>query len=356
MIASLKILIVEDSASDYELIRYELSRGGIVYEDVRVETEEQFLTQLSTFDPDIILSDYTLPDFDGMKALRLVQQNNCHKPFIVVTGSINEETAVACMKAGAADYLIKDRLDRLPLSVHNAIERSSIERDKRNTEEQLRQHTEQLRKLHAYLQTAIEKERMAIAREIHDQIGQALTGLKMDISWLERHPSDSSISIKLQSMSELVDETITLTRKISSDLRPAVLDNIGLSAAIEWQTEEFRKRAGIPCDLILPNKSFPIDSNQSTAVFRIYQEILTNIIRHAGATKIKTCLQANQSFLKLTVTDNGRGIARDELHSASALGLAGMRERAVIVGGKLDITGSSAGTIITLTIPMEVSE
>lgn len=351
----LKILIVEDSATDYELIRYELAKGGIAYDAIRVETEEQFLTHLVAFKPDIILSDYTLPDFDGMKALRLVQQHYIHTPFIVVTGSINEETAVACMKAGAADYLIKDRLDRLPLSVHNAIERSYIERDKRETEEQLRQHSEQLRKLHAYLQSAIENERTAIAREIHDQLGQALTGLKMDISWIERRRPDPVIAEKLQSMSALVDETITLTRKISSDLRPAVLDNLGLAAAIEWQTDEFQNRSGIPCTIELPKNDIPVDQNRSTAVFRIFQEILTNVIRHAGATHVSVDLQIDRSQLTLTVTDNGQGISEEALHSTSALGLAGMRERAVMAGGKLDIRGTAKGTTVILALPMEVS-
>ncbi|NUM81548.1 response regulator [bacterium] len=351
----LKILIVEDSATDYELIRYELAKGAIRYDSVRVETEEQFLHHLHAWNPDIVLSDYTLPDFDGMTALLLVQKHRSHTPFIVVTGSINEETAVNCMKAGAADYLIKDRLDRLPLAVRSAIERYRVEKDKREAEEQLLRHSEQLRKLHAYLQTAIEKERTAIAREIHDQLGQALTGLKMDLSWIERHSPDHTLTEKLQSMSGLIDDTITLVRRISSDLRPAVLDNLGLAAAIEWQTDEFRKRSGMACEVELPKDDIPLDLNKSTAVFRIFQETLTNIVRHSGATRVRISLKADGSRLTLTVADNGRGISQEALQSPSALGLAGMRERAVIAGGKLDIAGSGAGATVTLTLPMEVS-
>ncbi|MDH4258086.1 MAG: PAS domain S-box protein, partial [Candidatus Aminicenantes bacterium] len=160
--------------------------------------------------------------------------------------------------------------------------------ERRRAEEALRESKEQLRNLAAHLQSIREDERAVMAREIHDELGQALTAIKMDLSWLEKKiPEEQSLVLKkTRSMTELVDSTIQTVQRISSELRPGLLDDVGLLAAIEWQTEEFQKRTGIACELSVLSEDIILSQERSTAVFRIFQETLTNITRHAKATKV----------------------------------------------------------------------
>ncbi len=218
------------------------------------------------------------------------------------------------------------------------------------------EQSKQLRALSARLQNVREEERTAIAREIHDELGQALTGLKMDLSWMTRLPrSQEALARKVESMSPLIDSIIQSVRKISSALRPGVLDDLGLSAAIEWQSREFQERTGIECELSIPQEEPRLSKILSTAVFRIFQEILTNIARHSGATQVKVTLKKEDSLLLLVVSDNGRGISQKNIRNPKSLGLLGMKERAGILGGIIEIEGRrGVGTTIHLKLPLEL--
>jgi signal transduction histidine kinase len=198
-----------------------------------------------------------------------------------------------------------------------------------------------------------------MAREIHDELGQELTGLKMDLSWLVKRLSKNQKSLisKTESMLKLVDSTIQTVRKISSKLRPGVLDDLGIVAAIEWQTQDFRDRTGIKCELNSSVEDVELDRDRSTAVFRIFQETLTNVIRHAKATRIIVNVDEDAGNLILRVKDNGRGITESEISNLKSLGLLGMRERALLFGGEVKISGiPGEGTTVTVTIPMRQSE
>ena len=165
--------------------------------------------------------------------------------------------------------------------------------ERKKAEEQLKGSTEQLRALSAHLQSVREEERTLISREIHDELGQELTGLKMDLSWLVKRLSKNQKSLisKTESMLKLVDSTIQTVRRISSELRPGVLDDLGLIAAIEWQAQDFENRTGITCDFSSSVEEIGLDRDRSTAVFRIFQETLTNVSRHAKATRVKISLE-----------------------------------------------------------------
>jgi len=221
---------------------------------------------------------------------------------------------------------------------------------------ELRMINEQLSMFSSYLQEAREKERTAIAREIHDELGQALTALKMDLSWLKKRlpKNQKSLFEKEASMSELVESTIQTVKKISSELRPGILDHLGLTAAIEWQAEEFQKRTGIPCSVsIVPEEIVP-DKDRSTTIFRIFQETLTNITRHAKATKVSVKLEKEDSRLVLEVRDNGKGITEKQLSDSKSLGLMGIRERAASWGGHVNMKGvRNKGTTVSVHIPLE---
>ncbi len=224
-----------------------------------------------------------------------------------------------------------------------------------------KQAEEQLRALTARLQNIREEERTRIAREVHDELGQALTGLKMDLSWIiNRLPQagDKKVSRLIEDRSkgmfDLIAKTIKTVRKISSDLRPGVLDDLGLVAAIEWQANDFQNRTGIRCKFDAAVEHIELDREVSTAVFRIFQETLTNVARHADATRVEIKLNRSNGNLVLEVTDNGKGITKQDIAGKKSLGLLGMRERAHIVGGEVTLRGArNKGTTVIVEVPIE---
>jgi len=228
-------------------------------------------------------------------------------------------------------------------------------KERERAEARLRSSHEQLRNLAARLQSVREEERTTIAREIHDELGQALTGLKMDLAWMtNRLPDEQDVlRDKSASMLELIDATIQAVRRISTQLRPGILDDLGLTAAIEWQAQEFQTRTGVHCEFATELEDFHLDRDRATAVFRIFQETLTNIARHAHATQVVVSLTESQGDLVLEVRDNGRGVTVREIADPQSLGLLGMRERALLFGGEVRIGGSpGTGTTVTARIPL----
>jgi PAS domain S-box-containing protein len=223
--------------------------------------------------------------------------------------------------------------------------------ERKRAEEELRDSREQLRMLALEQQTIRESERTRIAREVHDVLGQALTALRMDVSWLERSRPESAAE-RLNDMKTLIDETIHAVRRISTELRPGVLDDLGLGAAIEWQASEFEKRTRILCrtSIDFPLEDFPTD--RATAVFRIFQEILTNIARHADASRVFISLALTEDSVVLRVRDDGRGVKTEDVEASHSLGVLGMRERAAAVGGSVSIRGKvGVGTEVVVTVP-----
>ena len=234
-----------------------------------------------------------------------------------------------------------------------ALERREIQHQQ--AEEELRNSREQLRNLSSHLESVREEERTRLAREIHDELGQALTALKMDISWLSNHLEDekNATQKKTRSMNGLVDETIRTVQRLSGELRPGLLDDLGLAAAIEWQAEEFQNRTGIACEIKVDLQEASLSKNHVTAVFRIFQETLTNIIRHAEASRVDVRLMAQGDRLVLEVKDNGRGITENEIKNPKAFGLIGMHERVLALNGECVISGRAGyGTTIVVTVPL----
>jgi signal transduction histidine kinase len=230
--------------------------------------------------------------------------------------------------------------------------------ERKKAEEQLRSSMEQLRELAAHLQSVREEERSKIAREIHDELGQSLTGLKMDLAWSAKRlrPDQRALFRKMNMQLHLVDETIQVIRRISSELRPILLDDLGLVAAIEWQSRQFQERTKVRCHLSLTPKEVTLDRARSTAMYRIFQEALTNVARHARANKVDIRLGKNAGHLILQVKDNGRGIREREIFGIKSLGLLGMRERALMLGGEVHIEGAlGKGTTVTAKIPLALS-
>jgi signal transduction histidine kinase len=358
------ILIVDDDSRTLQALQ-ELLQSA-TQKVVLANSGEEALRCVLKQDFAVILLDARLPGVDGFETARLIRERerSRHTPIIFLTGAYEDVHSVfRGYEAGAVDYIVKPLVPEIlksKISVFvelynkNAVLVGEIA-ERRRVEEHLRKSEENLRALAAHLQSVREEEWTRIAREIHDELGQSLTGLKMDLIWVaNRLPGDQRVlSEKAKSMSGLIDDTIQSVRKIASRLRPEVLDQLGLTAAIGWHAADFRKRTGIRCKLVLPSDTLMLDRERSTAAFRIFQELLTNVARHADATRIDVALRVDSGALVLTVEDNGKGIAESAIHDPKSLGLLGMRERVLPFGGAIEVAGvQGKGTKVRVSISL----
>ncbi|HTP12406.1 MAG TPA: PAS domain S-box protein [Bacteroidota bacterium] len=488
------VLLVEDSESDATLLLNELTQAGYDVESMRVDTAANFSAALDTRPWDVILCDFRMPSFDGLKALQLFKERRLDTPFIFVSGAISEEIAIEAMRAGAHDYVMKTNLRRLVPAVEREIHEASERREKnilreerariegemrrrdvlfrsliqfssdgillidkdgailyhspsaarilsyssdtlpgksffdlihsddlssakeyfqhlrsspgnvshhevrlscadgsvrwmgmvghnlfedgnvgaivlnyrditerKTAEEEMRRSQQQLRALAANLQVAREEERKSISREFHDLVAQSLTALKMGLSLLHREIAAQgrdlpleTIDAEIQSMRREIDHTTQTVRTTLSKLRPELLDQLGILAAMSWDIERFQKRSGIPCKLTSNAEEIPLDPKVSIALFRIYQEALTNIVRHAEATAVEVTVRADSDSLTMAIKDNGVGITSGSENESDSFGLIGMRERALLLHGTFHIEGApSCGTTVTVTVPLK---
>lgn len=487
--AILRVLLVEDCEDDARLLERELIRGGYKPLIKRLDSPGAMNEALREQTWDLVLTDWTLPRFSALFALEMLKCNGLDLPFIIVSGTIDEEVAIRAMKAGVHDYVMKSNLGRLvpavqrelceaddrrsrkraeaelavswerlkliaratndtiwdydlttqtlswnegflvhfgfrPDEVHPGVEswynclhpeekerviairyaaingaeekwldqyrfcradgtyahvldRGYVLRndegravravgalidltEQKRAEVEITAAYERLRDLTVRMERTKEEERKRIARELHDEFGQLLTGLKLDLATLGKQlakgaamPQPELIE-KLQSMTSLVDDSIQLVRKVASSLRPSILDDFGLVPALQWQAREFEARAGIPCETVLsPDLTQrELDSDRSTALFRIAQELLTNVMRHAHASHVRLALREESDGLLLEVSDNGRGIKKQEYVDPTTLGLRGMQERVALFGGTLHIDGDpETGTTVRAWMP-----
>ncbi len=483
----LRILLIEDSEEDAELLLAEIRRAGFDPEHTRVETPDAMQTALAGNEWDIVISDYTLPQFSGLAALTLTHQHDPDLPFIISSGNIGEDIAVEAMRAGAHDYVMKNNPSRLIPAIERELRESGVRRTVRQAQRELQenearlhalvsnvpgvvlqllrewhggyvfpyvsygsmsllelsprqlhddaglffslivdggdadlqrritesantmrpiswegcirsassqlvkwieirlsprllkgnliqwegimenisqrkqaemeliQSRQQLSALSAHLQNAKETERTRIAREVHDDIGGNLTAIKIDLVWLLARIGKKQAPLleKTRGLESLVDRTMEITSRIARDLRPPLLD-LGLLAAIEWEAAEFQKRMEIPCVVKCATEHIAAHPELAHALFSLFREILTNISKHAGATKVEVELSVNGGMFTLNVTDNGRGIEHTDLLKSGSFGLRGMLERARHLGGEISFErGPSTGTVVTARLPLE---
>lgn len=481
----LRLLLVEDSQDDADLLLLTLRRGGYVPQHRRVSDAREMAAALDDGPWDLVIADYSLPQFSGIAALELFKSRNIDIPFIIVSGHIGEDEAVAAMKGGAHDYVMKRNLSRLVPAINRemreaemrsarqAAEKRLVEHETRLSailsnipgvvfqlardagdkwhfsyvsegsedllgipperlvdnarlfldlidpadhgalnacisdagagqagahwegrirvrpgneirwinlrfsptvvsggavsgegimtnitesklaEQEIRESRRRLSELTSHLERVKEQERTRIAREIHDDIGGNLTAIKIDLMWLAgRVPAaDKTLGAKIRQLDGLVDDTIKTTSRIGRDLRPGILD-LGLAAAIEWAAKDFERRMDIPCRVECATEEMDIDPDTANALFSIFRETLTNITKHAAATRVDTLLQVEDDMLNLTVEDNGRGIAAADMGKAGSFGLRGMAERAAQLGGTVTVTGApDSGTRVTVRMP-----
>jgi signal transduction histidine kinase len=334
------ILLVDDNPRN--LLALQELLGDLGHHLVPAKSGSEALRQCLQHDFALILLDVLMPDMDGFEVAKLIRDRarSRHTPIIFLTGAYEDAPSMfRGYEAGAVDYIIKplnpDVL-RSKVSVFielfnkNAVLTREIA-ERKQVEAQLRDSEERLRALTARLQSIREEERTTISREIHDELGQALTGLKMDLTWIaERIKTESKpVTAKFKAMFE------------------------GLATAIGWQAKDFQARTGIRCKINLPSEIPALDQERTTAAFRIFQEMLTNVARHAQATRVDIDMKIDSESLMLEVQDNGKGIGEAAMRGPKSLGLLGMRERAALFGGDVRIAGAPGqGTKVTVSIPL----
>ncbi|HET6929527.1 MAG TPA: PAS domain-containing sensor histidine kinase [Candidatus Acidoferrum sp.] len=268
----------------------------------------------------------------------------------------NRERAEALTRAKELLELRVEQRTAVLMRVNHEMRTEIAERQR--AEEELRKSRDQLRALAGRLQSVREEERTYIAREIHDELGQACTAIKMDLALISRKLTkrQTKLLAKIESSIHLVDSTIVTLRRIASELRPRTLDDLGLPAALEAQAQEFESRTGIPCSVSLPPDALTLDTERSTAIFRIFQESLTNVARHAQATRVEASLRRERDRIIFQVSDNGTGFDPEVAKAGKSLGLVGMQERALLLNGEFKTEGvPGSGTTMTLTIPLAPS-
>jgi len=355
-----RILFLEDNPDDVELMLHELKEALISCKSKRVQTKNEFTREVKEFKPHVILADYSLPMFTGMEAFRMLKRKGLSIPFILVTGALSEQMALECVKEGVEDFILKSSVKRLPAAVNNAISRKKSENEKERMARQLKRSHHDLQKLAERLQLMREEERLNIARDLHDELGQVLTGLKIDITMLWKKISSGKnndpveIDSEFSGIVRLVNQVMQSVKRIYSGLRPEILDELGIIEAIRWQCQEFETRSKIECLTHLDVEFLELDRNLSIALYRIVQEALTNVVKHAEATRVEVLLSVSKETLLLSVTDNGKGISFDQETQAGALGIIGLRERVRSLNGKFIITGKPGkGTRMLVTVPVK---
>jgi signal transduction histidine kinase len=327
---------------------------------------------------DVALLDLVLGKDSGLDIARHLRDRQPDTRVILLTGEPNFASASEAIRLRVFDYLVKPAgKDRVIVAVGEAAaakvrewEYAQLLRDREQScnllETQVRLRTAELNQtaadlhaLTAHLQVVREEERKTLARELHDNFGQNLTALQIDLQWLERrvrtaHPVDGAVLDKLTSMAPLAERLTEMTQAVCAALRPGMLDDLGLLAAIEWQAEDWEKRTGLTCALSLPSDEVVLKPDHALGLFRIFQESLTNVIRHAKATRVEVRLQSGDGTLCLEVQDNGRGFAPGSFPASKALGLLSMRERASAFQGTVEVLSEPGkGTIVRVRLPLE---
>lgn len=369
----LRILIVEDDPTDALILRQSLQQQpDLNCELVEVERLREATQALKSIAAagkegigdingngrfDAALLDLGLPDSQGVETFAALHRHAPFLPVLVLTGLDDEQVGVKAVRMGAQDYLVKRQIN--PALLIRAL-RYAIERQ-RNAE-RLVESEKRLHLLAARLQDVREKERTRISREIHDELGQMLTGIKMDLRWIETKLSADSpeaatvdaIRQKLRGAVGLVDDSIVGVQRIAVELRPAVLDQLGLVEAIRDEVRRFESRTNIAVETALPETLAVLDDDTRTTVFRVCQELLTNVARHSGASAVTVGLSVEEGILVLEVVDDGSGFAAEVLSEPTSLGILGMSERASLLGGDLTLSSTPGnGVAAKLRIPLK---
>lgn len=356
----LRVLHLEDSELDHALVVAHLRRCAQEIEVSRVDTEAGFLAALvDSRGWDIVISDYNLPGFSGLRALQIVRSEAAESvnglPFILVSGEIGEDLAVQAMRYGANDYILKANMTRLAPAIDQVLQACDERRARQRADAALNVSRQRVAELAQHLQTSVDQERAAIAREIHDDVGGALTALRFDLAWLQRHCPDAVVQARLGAALDTLGQALQASKRIMYNLHPAILEQ-GLVPALQWMVANFIERTGVRAQFSSNREHLQLPAGVPLVVYRTAQECLTNITKHAKASRVTLDVMVSEGVLSLEVSDNGQGLSSDDLAKASSFGLRGLRERAHRVGGWVDVSSGGKGTTVIVSIPLDEAQ
>jgi signal transduction histidine kinase len=353
--ATLSILHLEDSVHDHRLVCRTLDAAVFPYSIARVDTLAVFTELATSGKYDLILADYRLPGFTAVDAWSALPDTSNRPPAILLSSAIGEAAAVSAIHLGISDYLHKDDLSRLQRVIQRTMDVYRAHNAKAKADQALARSEKRLSELTGYLQTAIEKERAAISREIHDDIGGSLAAANLDLAWIARHGSNPDMQAHVQAATEMIQHALGASQRIMMNLRPSILDQ-GLFAAVQWLASGFERRTGIKTFLRANNEDLCPEVAVQLTAYRTTQEALTNISKYARCSLVQIEISDAENFLTIEITDNGVGITEQEMLKPDAFGIRGLYERAKTIGGWLDVsTRQGLGTSLILSVPLNTS-
>lgn len=349
----LRVLYLEPSDRDIEEVLTQMGAARLDVEVQRVRTRAECLRALRQ-DWDLVLAGSSPGGISCQDVVNLCRLATQPTPLILLVDDACEDLAAAAMRDGASDYLLKANLTRLVPAVLRAMDGSRALQVQRQTAEVLARSEQQLRELTHHLQARVEVERVAIAREIHDDVGGSLTAVKFDLAWIASRAVTPAVQKRTVQAQETLLHAIGASQRIMHNLRPGILEQ-GLVAALEWMVQRFEKRSGVASvfSSLGVHDSEQWSSDVALAVYRTAQEALTNISKHARATMAQVDLIVAGGVLSLEVRDDGRGLAQGDLAKSGSYGLRGLHERADMVGGWIELNGGERGTTLILFVPLK---
>ncbi|MDH5693659.1 MAG: response regulator [Gammaproteobacteria bacterium] len=358
-VKKINILHVEDNPDDAELLRFGLLESGLTFELTVVDTLESLRKEVENQDIDVVITDHNLASFTSIEVMAEVSAaTSISPPILIVSGAIGEELATELIKAGAHDYLIKDNLFRLGTAIDNAIRFAQETNSHIQSQQALAESEERYRQLVLHLERLRENERRELARDIHDDLGGNMVAIKLGLSHILQHFQNScpnqEILELIHVLQNVTEESVLSMRRIISDLRPSILDDLGLVAAIEWLVREFESRYKLKAKIsTVIETEIKLPNEKKTGVFRIIQEALTNVAKHADANLVVVHIFSRQGNLSIEIRDNGKGFTYKKCSGFTSYGIVGMEERANALNGSLIIDSTPEnGTSISAIIPL----
>ncbi len=359
MAIPLRVLVLEDRVEDAELMLRSLREADYALDFARVDNEAEYLLLLKS-NWDVILADYSMPQFNAPQALALLQERGLDIPFLVVTGTISEEIAVECMKRGAADYLLKDRLTRLGPAVRQALDARIVRQKQRQAEREAMEYQRRLQALASELARAEDRQRRQLAAVLHDGIGQILFSAAANLVSLQNGDPRNCGPEALAPTLALLDKAIRDTCDLTFELYPPVLYEIGLKPALERLVQQFQTRNPVVCHLAMDGDVPSLDADMRGTLYQAVRELLANIVKHARAQTVRVNGVSDGALLILSVQDDGVGFDPGSVSASAStpggFGLFNIRERLRALGGRLDVVSSPGnGSRITMLIPLAES-
>jgi len=361
MASPLHILHVEDDLNDAAIVQSTLEAGGITCAIYCVHRRDEFIAALEHGGIDLILSDYSMPAFDGMSALKIALEKCPAIPLIFVSGTLGEERAIDSLRNGATDYVLKERLARLVPAVQRAMQEAKERLGRQQAEAKRREYSSKLQVLSRRLVEVQETERRSLARELHDEIGQALTAAQMNLQALLQSPGAGAMAPRLNESLTAVERVLEQVHDISLNLRPSMLDHLGLEPTLRWYTKRQAALAGLQAEVQATPLARRLDPEIETQCFRIAQEAINNVVKHAKGRIVTVDVSQKDEQLHLSVRDDGVGFdvadLREQAMRGVSLGLLSMEERATLAGGGLQYhSAPGKGTEVHAWFPLKWTE